>query len=171
MKYKKIDELKGYRFGEDGSVWSCKIQGGHGRLGRTWKKLSQSIVQKYLVVAICNNGIEKTMRVHRLILTAFIGMCPEGMIGCHNDGNRLNNKISNLRWDTQKNNHADKHKHGTAMIGEKNGSSKLKKQQILKIRKLYSDGLSQREIAAIYKIAQTQVSNIVTMKSWTHIDV
>lgn len=50
--------------------------------------------------------------VHRAVLLAFVGSCPEGMEGCHNDGDMYNNVLSNLRWDTPKNNRADVIRHG-----------------------------------------------------------
>lgn len=52
-------------------------------------------------------------RVHRLVLEAFIGPCPDGMVGCHTDGDPLNNRLDNLRWDTPSNNNRDKRAHGT----------------------------------------------------------
>src|SRR5512139_282070 len=51
--------------------------------------------------------------VHRLVLEAFIGQCPSGMEACHNDGNRGNNALSNLRWDTRSSNGHDAVGHGT----------------------------------------------------------
>lgn len=53
------------------------------------------------------------MYVHRLVLMAFVGPCPEGMQACHNDGNARNNHLSNLRWDTPSSNMHDRVKHGT----------------------------------------------------------
>lgn len=49
---------------------------------------------------------------HRLVLTVFVGPCPEGMEGCHNDGDPSNNHVSNLRWDTRRSNILDAIKHG-----------------------------------------------------------
>lgn len=60
-----------------------------------------------------------TLGVHRLVLLAFVGPCPEEMEACHNDGNPKNNMLENLRWDTRVNNHADKHKHGTSLEGRR----------------------------------------------------
>jgi hypothetical protein len=51
--------------------------------------------------------------VHRLVLSAFIGPCPPGHEGCHNDGDKLNNSLSNLRWGTRSANTWDKINHGT----------------------------------------------------------
>ncbi|AUX81960.1 HNH endonuclease [Mycobacterium phage Frankie] len=51
--------------------------------------------------------------VHRLVLEAFSGPCPPGAEGCHNDGDRSNNRIENLRWDTRTANNIDAVDHRT----------------------------------------------------------
>ena len=66
----------------------------------------------YLLVRIFLKGVRKRARVHRLVLEAFIGPCPDGMECCHNDGDPSNNHISNLRWDTRINNRQDAIRHG-----------------------------------------------------------
>lgn len=58
-------------------------------------------------------GKSKTLKVHHLVLAAFIGPCPPGMEGCHNDGNPANNESQNLRWDTRAANIQDAIRHGT----------------------------------------------------------
>lgn len=55
---------------------------------------------------------ERGLRVHRLVLEAFVGPCPPGMECCHNNGDPSDNRVENLRWDTKKSNAADKRKHG-----------------------------------------------------------
>lgn len=50
--------------------------------------------------------------VHRVVLSAFVGPCPDGMECCHNDGDGTNNRLKNLRWDTTSSNMYDKVKHG-----------------------------------------------------------
>lgn len=52
-------------------------------------------------------------RVHRLVLVAFHGIPAPGHIGCHNDGDRTNNVLTNLRWDTPSANVQDQVRHGT----------------------------------------------------------
>ena len=51
--------------------------------------------------------------MHRLVLGAFAGPPPEGMEGCHEDNDKTNNRLDNLRWDTRPGNHSDKARHGT----------------------------------------------------------
>lgn len=57
--------------------------------------------------------------VHSLVMEAFIGPCPDGMEICHNDGDRLNARLSNLRYGTRSENHLDKRVHGTHNNGKK----------------------------------------------------
>ena len=67
----------------------------------------------YREVRLSKNGRSKIFKVHRLVLIAFQGKMPPNFVACHNDGNRLNNDLSNLRWDTCSGNMRDKRDHGT----------------------------------------------------------
>jgi hypothetical protein len=51
--------------------------------------------------------------VARLVLGGFVGPCPPGQEACHENGDRSDNRLTNLRWDTPSNNNLDKHRHGT----------------------------------------------------------
>lgn len=59
--------------------------------------------------------------LHTLVLEAFVGPRPtEGRWeACHNDGNPLNNALSNLRWDTASANQRDRRAHGTHHYGNR----------------------------------------------------
>ena len=67
----------------------------------------------YHRVTFALHGVNKKITLHRVVLTAFKGAKPDGMVGCHNDGDPSNNKLDNLRWDTLANNQRDKREHGT----------------------------------------------------------
>lgn len=56
----------------------------------------------------------KIYQAHRLVMLAFVGEPPEGMEVCHNDGNPLNNHLSNLRYDSHRSNMGQVVEHGTA---------------------------------------------------------
>lgn len=62
----------------------------------------------YKRAGLYRDGVQQFQYVHRLILEAFNGPCPEGMEACHNDGNAANNTLSNLRWDTRRANADDR---------------------------------------------------------------
>jgi len=84
------------------------------------------------------DGTCKTVYIHHLVLLAFVGPKPKGLVGCHNDGDVTNNKSSNLRWDTYTSNSLDAVRHGTAFkpnleCGEHCPGSKLSNKQIIEI--------------------------------------
>lgn len=52
-------------------------------------------------------------KVHQLVLEAFVGPRPEGFVGCHWDDDPSNNRLENLRWDTESANRFDSVRNGT----------------------------------------------------------
>ncbi|MEC5149167.1 HNH endonuclease [Cryobacterium sp. GrIS_2_6] len=60
-----------------------------------------------------HNGTSHTRKVHSLVLLAFVGPLPKGMVRRHLDGNVRNNALSNLRYGTQSENLLDQREHGT----------------------------------------------------------
>lgn len=117
-------------------------------------------------LALWKNGKQEICKPHSLVLKAFVGPRPDGMEGCHNDGNPQNNHISNLRWDTPKSNQADRIAHGTTNRGERCGNAKLTETQIIAIR---SDSRLQILIAADYGVKQAHISRIKSGVRWGHL--
>lgn len=104
--------------------------------------------------------------VHRLVMEAFVGPRPEGMQVCHADGDRLNNRLSNLRYGTAKDNAADRDWHGMTRKGVTNGNAKLRDQAFIDaIRLRYAQGgVTQYELADEFGVSQAQINNIVLLK-------
>ena len=142
----------------------------HGRVRspRTGKDIAPQ-TQKPLnrvSVMLWKNGKCRLMKVHRLVLFAFVGPPPEGYECCHNNGNASHNHVGNLRWDTPSSNQMDRAIHGTSNRGERCGTSKLTTEQVLAIR---ADPRLQREIAADYGVRDSVISRIKSRKRWGHI--
>ena len=76
-------------------------------------KISKSNRCAYMTVGLTRDNKHRRFFVHRLVLMAFVGPCPEGMEACHNNGVADDNRISNLRWDTPSENIRDLVRHGT----------------------------------------------------------
>lgn len=76
-----------YEVSSDGLIWSCHRS-----------KLLKLVPGKdgYLGVSLSKYGYVKRVQVHLLVLTAFVGPRPNGLIACHKDGNNLNNQFDNL---------------------------------------------------------------------------
>lgn len=73
----------------------------------------------HLHVGLWRDNKMSNQLVHRLVATSFIGPPQPGMNACHNDGNPSNNRVENLRWDTQQGNLADRKIHGTNFYSNK----------------------------------------------------
>jgi hypothetical protein len=54
----------------------------------------------------------RSFLVHRLVMAAFVGPCPEGMVIRHLDGDPSNNSVDNLRYGTYSENAYDRVLHG-----------------------------------------------------------
>lgn len=123
IEYRGLDFLgfPGYRVGSDGSVWLRWVTCRWGRrLTDKWRLMKQCVQPKrtagrayrYLNLVPPEGGKFTTFRVHRLILEAFVGPCPDGMEARHKDGNPGNNRLDNLAWGTKEENTEDNRKSG-----------------------------------------------------------
>lgn len=162
VEYRQIPSFSDNRVGSDGSVWTLK--------GEHPKLLKHTHTPKgYHFVALRNQDGNFVFKVHRLVLDAFVGPRPAGMECCHNDGNKNNNDISNLRWDTPRSNHADRVRHGFDQRGSKNVSAKLNEEVVIRIRALKRDGHTNRKVASLVGIDRSVVCRIINGKAWAHV--
>lgn len=80
--------------------------------GRVMSKngiLKQQRVNGYPVVYLTDRmGFSTLVKVHRLVLEAFVSLCPDGMEAHHKDGDRANNRLENLEWRTHQENMAER---------------------------------------------------------------
>jgi hypothetical protein len=101
-----------------------------------------------------DSGGIRTVMVHHAVLWAFVGQCPEGMVACHDpDRNTANNRLSNLRWDTQQENIRDAGRHGTKKV--------LSPEQLAEVARLISEGLPACEIADRLNVKRPSITRVV----------
>jgi hypothetical protein len=120
----------------------------------------------YPVVNLSMGGRCTTRRVHRLVLEAFVGPCPDGMECRHLDGIPENNLLGNLRWGTRAENQEDIARHGTLACGERHGGVKLTKWDARFIRIWSSLGYGLRDLAESFGVTSQTISRIRAEKSW-----
>ena len=120
----------------------------------------------YSQVVLHGHGVGKSRRVHQLVLEAFVGPKPDKWHGCHNDGDKTNNHLSNLRWDTHKNNFADKHKHGTDYQGERHPRATFCELDIWLIRNINA---SYDNLAEFFGTSYDYIYKIKVNRAWPHV--
>lgn len=127
----------------------------------------------YHRVTLRRGGKNHSLTTSRLVLTTFVGPCPEGMEVCHNDGTRSNDSLANLRWDTKSANSVDSIQHGTHVGLRQQGmhgpGAKLTDEQVGEIRGLYVHGHLQKDIAELFGVTLSNIWCIVHRKTWRHI--
>jgi predicted XRE-type DNA-binding protein len=162
--WRKHHRFAEYEISDHGRARRCV--GGQGtRAGRTLKA-ARNKVTGYFRFIFSSGNRSSSEYVHRAVLATFVGPCPDGMEGTHRNGDKADNKLTNLRWATHADNIADKHEHGTVLRGQHVGNSKLTEADVIAIRQ--ATGL-QREIAARFGISRTNVSVIRSGKIWKHL--
>jgi hypothetical protein len=125
----------------------------------------------YLQVKLCGVGRPRSESIHRIVCRAFHGPkpTPEHEVS-HRDGTRTNNREENLRWATDKENQADRVRHGTAMVGENAPMARLTRPQAAEIKRRSNEGEWSSIIAAEFGINKRYVREIATGKAWASLE-
>lgn len=163
---KGYEEL--YEISSFGRVKSLIKQGNN---KERFTKTSIDISTGYINVQLNKNSKPLTKRVHRLVIEAFIPNPKNKPVANHIDGNKKNNRADNLEWMTHSENTLHSFKNGLQkkIFGDNNYITKIKNQDVLKIRELIVEGKNNKEIAKIYNVNPCQISRIRTGKRRTHL--
>jgi hypothetical protein len=157
----------------------------------------------YAMVALCSREPgrrQPTRYLHRLVIEAFRGPCPDGHVVNHIDGNKQNNALSNLEYVT----HQENSRHALANLprfrgpkkekmplkgqqtgdrhwskrmpervarGERMGASKLTEASVAQIKIRLAAGEQQKSLALEFGVSIAQLSRIARGKRWAHVEV
>ena len=92
------------------------------------------------------------------------------MEACHEDDDRTNNRLSNLRWDTPKANAADRDRNGKHPHGEQSARAKITEAIVAHPSADHATGnFTLKQLSAKYGPHFTQISNIVRRKQSAHV--
>lgn len=106
-----------YVVSDHGRVWSKERMVRHGRGPGLRRHAGRMLKQGrkpagYPVISAVVDGKVRHLYVHRLVLEAFVGPCPEGHVARHLDDDKSNNNLRNLVWGTESQNAYDKVRNG-----------------------------------------------------------
>jgi hypothetical protein len=163
--WKRINGYEEYEISNLGRVKSFKRD-------RKGKIMKPKFSGEYLAVTLCADGQQERKTIHRLVAEHFIPN-PSGLPWVnHKDGNKLNNKVTNLEWVTpsENNNHAYEIGLKKGVKGEKHGRSKLNEIDVITIYHLAkSEVIPIKKIANKFGVTFQTVSDIKLEKRWKHL--
>jgi hypothetical protein len=167
-QFQPIEGFPYYRVSQDGEVESCCGRRCRNRQTCTWRPLKPIRRDGGYYSVNLHRGGKKTARyVHHLVLEAFLGPRPPGMICRHLDGDSSNNCFGNLRWGTYAENEADKFIHGTRVRGSAAARSKLREEQVVEIRSERLAGVPIRQLAAHHGVSHQTIRAVVSGETWS----
>ena len=136
--------------------------------------------------------------IHHLVMEAFIGLRPHGMVVNHKDGDKQNNMIGNLEYLSP----AENCNHAIQNIGRRKGPtkpkdspkgkqtgekhwtrrmpdriarasrmphSKMTPEMVVAVRERHSLGEKQKDLASEYGVSVAQMSRIIRGTRWTYL--
>lgn len=164
VTFRHIAGFSGYCIGDDGSVWSSR-QG-------SWRQMKPTPVDfGYLVITLRDCGRKLQFYVHRLVLEAFVGLRPDGMVARHFPNKDPScNTLTNLNWGTYQENSDDMEIHGTVIRGDKIPWSVLTPEAVLQARNEYVATRSTvTQIAQKYNVAHGTMTKALRHITWKHV--
>lgn len=158
---KTVNGACDYMVTEEGEVFSVK---------RGYKKLMRfsETREGYLrVKLVFDDGTKRSKLVHRLVAEAFIKEIEGKPCVNHKDGDKKNNKVSNLEWVT----YSENAKHAYALglkdsSGENNSRNILTQQQVLAIYAKMLDGERMCDVAKQYNVSVPTIADIKFKRNW-----
>ena len=129
----------------------------------------------YVQFHISKDGRAFDLPAHRLVWEAFNGPILKPLEINHKNSIRHDNRLHNLELVTRSQNAAYAYSHNGRLPpnnpnpGSRNGSAKLKEEDIPKIIELYDSGWLQRDIGDFYGVTQSLISMIIRGEGWRHV--
>lgn len=137
-------------------------------MGRVRSKKNKKILSLdpsthgYPRVQLCHNGERTRIKVHKLVLTAFVRPRYLWEECRHLNGVKTDNRLCNLAWGAPEENEADKLAHGTYAVNRM-----FNRDQVVSIRRKHTSGASLKNLSREYGCSIDTIRNIVRHRSYT----
>lgn len=126
----------------------------------------------YRSISLCVDGHQKRYYIHRLVLLAFEGECPPGHEVNHKNGDKSDNRVSNLEYVTHQVNVAHA-KHVLFRMGGAKGTehkgAKLTPDKVREIRKALATGDSLSSVGRLFGVSAGAIWAINRGSTWKHV--
>jgi hypothetical protein len=166
--WEKIPNASKYEVSNTGEVRSWNTQrGGWASSPSLMKKKLNKKVGYYNVGITYDDGVQKTRYVHRLVAEAFLGYRDNSLVRHLND-DRLDNRVENLAWGTQRQNMSDAILNGKLPTGTKCSKSVLSERDIILIARMDKEGLTRATIARIIGVHVGIINSLLRGKTYKY---
>lgn len=147
------------------------------------KKILKNQINKHGYCVLTVRPVPKkqvNIRVHRIVAEVFLGICPEGYVVNHKDGNKLNNYVTNLEYVTSSENNIHALENGLRHVadmekvikrGEESPHSIITEEMAIEMLKYaYVHNCGCRKLAQIFNTTRGVTGNLLANRTWKHID-
>lgn len=133
----------------------------------TGKLIKQAMTHRgYFKVSTTVNNVAYQVHTHRLVLQSFTGENHPDKHAAHLNGIKTDNRISNLKWATPKENNEHRIIHGTNGAGHKNSQARLSVEKVKEIMDIRATGLGRKEIAKKLNLHPETVGSVIFGYTW-----
>lgn len=122
-----------------------------------------AMAKGYLTVCLSKDGKHRTVKIHQLVLQAFVGERGPGQVCRHGPQGVGCNALKNLCYGTQRENIQDRRRDGTDVRGARNPRARLTEAQVIEIR------TSPKAVALLseeYGVSESAIYSIKIRTSW-----
>lgn len=166
--WKDIEGYEGlYRVSSIGRIMSSH----RNKKGEGWQFLcGYTDTKGYQRIGLYKNGLTINQKIHRLVARAFIPNPENKAEVNHKDSDKQNNDVENLEWATLVENMKHAYDNGLipAMIGRRNGRSKITEADVIIIRQMALT-MDYKDIKKHFPINEATVHKIIKNKLWNHV--